>query len=780
MDLSNYAKLVMQLKGIDNADLQKVEMNVKQAFAKKYNAICLDIDGTLVENQEITDELLQCLYNILKKHVPIIFITGRGESGLKQFTNDFILSIKEKYGDSFNLFKDIMGISNDGTFLFYSSGNFEKGFLDKCDCLVEPKSLDKLTALAEKLEKNEVIDKKIINYSYCNSYNDVLASIRIDITDKTLPQIKEYLTKVKDADINMSIGEYEKRKILQLSLTDKGKAVENTENFLGIPKNSILRIADQGEENGNDFNMLDCLQGFSVNTVSKNIDGCIPIFDEKGIQLKNVSATEYILKHLNIFPTICLEKPNRKKYIIQLAEAERLIAYERRPFINQYNQIFSENFSNAYTFEDVFDAKSGAIVFKDWEWNIIPDSNELKRLFSQSVENKFRYILDTDDGKIMRGADTYYYFLANKCKNEKVTQEHINEWISNNFKFFKDVKQVLDSYKITDSNDKKLLLGVLDNLRNVNLMMLNACILKNFQNDNIIMSFDKYLDDFEINSWYNIENETCDLITNICLNKNLDMDECVGKSKEILMKFFPLFKDTILDIVSRNDSDLNQKCFRSYREIDNFIENYITMDYATKKMLLENPNIDDKSVNFIGIAYGGLELPFIAKKILSEKGSINTSVMKLSGKYKDRHSENSFEKSEEASIQIIGKNNFENANNIVADDNVLTGKTLQIALNLLFSNNVDVANIIAIRYPSINRVEQMFMKGHGAIDTTKFFSYIKGLMFPSPYSKIKSVENGLLDELGVFNKSRDRILKYLYKNGRYSKNSEVNDSIITR
>lgn len=36
-----------------------------------------------------------------------------------------------------------------------------------------------------------------------------------------------------------------------------------------------------------------------------------------------------------------------------------------------------------------------------------------------------------------------------------------------------------------------------------------------------------------------------------------------------------------------------------------------------------------------------------------------------------------------------------------------------------------------------------------------------------------------MDELGIFNKSRDRILRYLYKNGRYAKGSEV-DRIINK
>ena len=70
----------------------------------------------------------------------------------------------------------------------------------------------------------------------------------------------------------------------------------------------------------------------------------------------------------------------------------------------------------------------------------------------------------------------------------------------------------------------------------------------------------------------------------------------------------------------------------------------------------------------------------------------------------------------------------------------------------------------------------MFSNNRGAIDTSKFTTYIKGLIFPSPYSKIKNGEE-YTDELGIFNKSRDRIIKYLYKNGRFSKNSEV-DKVI--
>lgn len=56
----------------------------------------------------------------------------------------------------------------------------------------------------------------------------------------------------------------------------------------------------------------------------------------------------------------------------------------------------------------------------------------------------------------------------------------------------------------------------------------------------------------------------------------------------------------------------------------------------------------------------------------------------------------------------------------------------------------------------------------------EFFNYIQGLVFTSPYTKIKEDAGGqYLDALGVFNKDRRRLLEYLYKNGEFTENSEV-------
>ena len=163
------------------------------------------------------------------------------------------------------------------------------------------------------------------------------------------------------------------------------------------------------------------------------------------------------------------------------------------------------------------------------------------------------------------------------------------------------------------------------------------------------------------------------------------------------------------------------------------------MNLTIGKLETENKNFLDKEVNFSGMVYGGLELPLLARNILlKQQCDVDTSaiLIKKSG-YNQLHSDDFFEDLIKQDLSIVGSRKYGQGFNVVSDDNVLTGATLQAALELLFSSNIYVNNLAVVRYPSINRIEHMFAKDRGAIDTTKFTTYIKGLIFPSPYSKIK-------------------------------------------
>lgn len=719
--------------------------------------------------------MLDSIYNILRKYVTIIFVTGRGESSLKNFVIPLIENLKENYNISSDLLKNIIGVSNNGNFLFYTSEPEKGKYLDVFHNLIEKESLETLCEFKEEILNEEVkeIDKNYMSYSYCKSLDDLLTSIRIFIRNENeLKNVEKYIqdkvSKEKYSKfLKYDIGKYKGNIILQVGTSTKGKAIEEIEEFLGIPKNSILRIGRSGELNGTDYEMLHSPQGFSIEKYSEDMGGCFPVFDDNKNLLKGTEAIRFLLEELNIFPTVCLEKPNKKRYINQLAVVEKNINIGKSEIVNKFNQMFIEKFNVNEGVNDVFDKKSGALIFKDWEWELLPKNNKLKQLFENDEEGKYKYLLNIDTGKILRGADTYYFFLANKGKKQNISQELIFKWWQNNSIFIKDVIYILKDFQISTPEDRRLMLAVLDNIKNVSLLMLNARMVCKYSNENVLLPFDTYLEDNNVKGWYDICNDIYIMMGELCFSQK----EPIDRLENTLRKLVEKYKDDVLDILNKDNEDLYKKCFRSYREIDNYIENYITMNLVIDKCRKDDLKIFDKGVNFTGVAYGGLELPFLAKDIL--KGESQTSAIILKGKYKDRHVQFEERLNEKDNLDILGSIPKEGIN-ILTDDNVLTGKTLQMAIDMFFSNNIEVDNVAIVRYPSLNRVNQMFFEGHGAIDTTKFFSFIKGLIFPSPYSKIKTNNQGIyLDELGIFNKSRDRILRYLYKNGKYTRDSEV-------
>ena len=427
MNAFEYALLTEEYKGIKCTDEEKAILikKINEAFQKKYNAICLNIGGVLDETETLSEEMIQSINNVLKRHVPIVFVTGRGEAGLKDFVVTLIEKLKNTYNTSSDLLKNIIGVSNNGNFLFYTSGQEEGKFLDNFYNLINEESLQVLANFNKELvtdkEKNNSVGENYITYSYCKSLNDVLTNIRIIlINEGELEKTEEYIKSKISSDesykkhLKYDIGQFKGNTIIQIGTSTKGQAIEEIEKFLGIPKNSILRIGSSGQFNGSDYEMLRSSQGFSINKCSQYKEGCFPVFDSNGNLLKETEAIQFLLKKLNIFPTVCLENPNKERYIRQLAVAEKNITTGKREIINNFNKIFIENFVVNEGFNDVFDKKSGGLTFKDWEWEFIHKNNRLKQLFETNDNGKYKYMIDTDSGRLLRGADTYYYFLANR------------------------------------------------------------------------------------------------------------------------------------------------------------------------------------------------------------------------------------------------------------------------------------------------------------------------------------------------------------------------------
>lgn len=190
-------------------------------------------------------------------------------------------------------------------------------------------------------------------------------------------------------------------------------------------------------------------------------------------------------------------------------------------------------------------------------------------------------------------------------------------------------------------------------------------------------------------------------------------------------------------------------------------------------MTQKDNKISNKGV--CGVCYGGLELPIIIKSI--EDRINDVSVLKfnknVTGYSKKQSLELRFFDIEQNGGIELSKIDTKR-DYIIFDDNLLTGKTMQLVITTFYDLKINVDKICVVRYPSVNRISQMFLPNHGAVDYRYFFNFIEGLYFPSPYSWRDPYSLNLYeDSLGIFDLNRRKILECLAKNGNYSENSEV-------
>ena len=126
--------------------------NYKEALRQKYNAVCFDIDGTLtIDNSTRIDKnVLPMLAGILKRHIPIVFITGRGETGLSDLLNDIVNDLKNKYNVTDKQLLRMYALTNDGARLFMT-GNESKQLFNVSEYISSKEDLIQLEELNKKL-----------------------------------------------------------------------------------------------------------------------------------------------------------------------------------------------------------------------------------------------------------------------------------------------------------------------------------------------------------------------------------------------------------------------------------------------------------------------------------------------------------------------------------------------------------------------------------------------------------------------------------------------------
>ena len=84
---------------MNDFNIEIMKHNYLKSLEQKYNAVCFDIDGTLTKqnSREIDERAVKMIANLLKAKIPIVFITGRGSTGLKHMINDIQFKLLNLY-----------------------------------------------------------------------------------------------------------------------------------------------------------------------------------------------------------------------------------------------------------------------------------------------------------------------------------------------------------------------------------------------------------------------------------------------------------------------------------------------------------------------------------------------------------------------------------------------------------------------------------------------------------------------------------------------------------
>lgn len=592
---------------MNDSNIEIMKQNYLKSLEQKYNAVCFDIDGTLTKknSKEIDERVIKMIADLLKQKIPIVFITGRGSTGLNHLLNDIQFKLLNLYNVNNNELKRIYALANDGARLFYTSND---KIFNECIYTITDDKLYELKKFDEEIikMKNKKIDD-ICKIAYSkDAVNNKILNVRFVLQDDKDDNVKIVMDFIKNVindynlnGLSITRGKYKESSVIQVGTTSKDIAIETAERLVGVPKNSMMRIGDCGDKIGNDYAMLNCEQGYSVDKICNSVDGCFPIFDDDNKILKGVDATLFLVKKAKLLPTICLENASKITYVKNYAKMEYAISEGKCKYLTAYNQIIKDNFNVPNGMDDVFDCSSGSVKIPMYEWEMLDSDNPLKKLFAISDNGSLLYALRDNFNYLLRGSKNYYYFLANRqVKNNKdyTSWEDVKEWYENNIVFINRSLETLNiEYQYSDIINKKFFLGLLDNIRNIVLILINHKLIQFYNDKNILINISS-CKNIDIGKLYNILYLTENLMTKICFENNFSIK--INEIKEILSLIdFSINKDFFEFLTMSQEKDYSKE-YRTYREIDNFVENYLTVKIDSDKK--------EKGNNFgvCGMCYG--------------------------------------------------------------------------------------------------------------------------------------------------------------------------------
>lgn len=389
IDSSIYAKKIYELKH-PNKKLYKnvqnrIAQTINETFGTVYNVVCIDIDKTLTDNVQgkefIPESIIKSFKRIISLNCYVCFITGRGKENSKSIINELIQRCVNSKSYNMSLISRWYCITNNGVDILFTKPD-DKALMEHSISLLQKEVINKFRnrkkflrdEVATIISKHIGLKKEEIVLSSENSSGDTSLRFRMPdnvdniILTKILIEIKN---KVSELSFYVSQGIYQNLKVIEIAPFSKGEAIKQLVHILGVSDDKILRIGDQGGLWGNDYSMLNCNSGFSVDSISNDLYNCFPIlnWNHNYELLKGPQATALLLDSLSIYPTVTLKNPNRKKYVENISILEKKAYCESLSVKRNYVQRLSKfiKYNNNVDIDQIIDPISGAVSFFDWE-----------------------------------------------------------------------------------------------------------------------------------------------------------------------------------------------------------------------------------------------------------------------------------------------------------------------------------------------------------------------------------------------------------------------------
>lgn len=444
--------------------------------------------------------------------------------------------------------------------------------------------------------------------------------------------------------------------------------------------------------------------------------------------------------------------------------AEDLSSYLMQLQPQRRSEYLQASQASAWGGGEAFEPATGGICIPDCEWYLC--RHPYKRLFTKMIDNSFSRMCPLDDKVLLRGPEVYYFLVTHKPKGKPLKADMVRLWQENIRSFLWELRNASCTAGTSDPflcgadpAVAKIILGILDNLRHIVLHCLTARVLMDQQTFySVCLREDRFCVEAE------------QLLTEVLMAmEQMLFQGCVPSVDYLLRdlsdRISVLLDLTFSDLLSAGPDVRLDYCLKLHREADNFWENYVTMRCVSEE--IRRRHVVGSELRFFCVMSGALELGILLAHLLPDH-LCSIFCVGFRGDYLFRHSASEMEGNLLAELR--------DPCSYLLDDNTMTGSTICKAYRIIREmHKIQPDKVILLRHPDVNRIPQMVAYDR-AVNVDYLRDHCLGMLNPSPYSRIamhSNIGGEYLDCFGVFTMTGEFFLRYLYKNGLFLPDSEV-------